>query len=117
MKESWWLTSKGSQGDTSGSLRTVSIVLTKGKLLCEGRTHTLLLETLYNRECPRVMNILHDNPIHSLLVLAVDSGSLDQLGLDAVNGIGLIVGIEVDSKRIDHFETRNCWIDRMFLIE
>ena len=50
------------------------------------------------------MNILHNNPVHRLLVSAVDSRSFDELGLDTTNGIWLVVCVEVDGECVDHFE-------------
>jgi len=67
-------------------------------------TYTFIFESLYNRECSWVVNILHHNPVDGLLVLAVNAGSFNQLCLEAGNGIGLVVSIEVDCECIDHFE-------------
>ncbi len=47
--------------------------------------------------------------VHSLLILAIDSGSLDELGFDSDNGIGLIVSVKVDSERVNHNECCNYW--------
>jgi hypothetical protein len=58
-----------------------------------GKTHALFLETFYNCKCPRIMDILHNKPINCLLILAVDSSSLNELGFDAGDGIRMVVGI------------------------
>ena len=50
------------------------------------------------------MNVLHNNPVDCLFILAVDSRSLDELGLDPLDGIRLVVSVEVDGERVDHFE-------------
>ena len=68
------------------------------------------------------MHILHYEPINCLFVLPVDSSSLDQLGLDASYGVGMIVRVlndvterwqvlggeidyQVNCKRVDHCES------------
>jgi len=57
---------------------------------------TLVLKTLYNCKGSWIMHILHNQPVQSLLVFAIDSCSFDELGLDTRNGIRVIVGVEVD---------------------
>lgn len=66
------------------------------------KTYTLVLETLNNGKCSWVMDVLHHKPIDGLLVLAVNPSSLNEFGLDALNGVGLFVCIEVDGECIDH---------------
>jgi hypothetical protein len=83
--------STGSQGGISGSARTQATVRNVVKSF--GNTHALVLETFYNCECPRIMDILHNKPINCLLILAVDSSSFNELGFDAGNRIGMVVGI------------------------
>lgn len=46
------------------------------------------------------MNVLHDQPICSLLVLPVDSGGLDEFGFEANDGLGVLVAMEVDGEGI-----------------
>lgn len=65
-------------------------------------TYALILETLYNRKGSWIVDILHNKPIDGFFVLAIDSGSLDQFGLDPVNGVGLVVCVEMDCESIDH---------------
>jgi len=51
---------------------------------------------LYDSESPRIMNILHDEPIDRFLVLAVDACGFDELGFDAGDGVREVVCVEVD---------------------
>lgn len=66
-------------------------------------TYTFLLEPLYNGECSGIMDILHHNPVYSFLVLLVDSGRFNELGLDAGYRIWMLVGIEVNGQSVNHF--------------
>lgn len=88
----------GSRGGISGSKRTSA-----RSPMSRGAAYILVLEPLYNGEGSRIMHILHDNPVHSLLVFAVNSGSLNELRLDALDAVGLLVGVKVDGECIDHF--------------
>lgn len=65
-------------------------------------TYSFVLESLYDGECPGIMYILHDDPVNCLLVLPVHPCRLDELGLDAGNGVRLLVRVEVDSEGVDH---------------
>lgn len=58
------------------------------------------------------MDILHDEPINSFLVVTVDAGSLDQLQFDLLDGLGVIFGVEVDGECVDHLGTADCGIPR-----
>jgi hypothetical protein len=58
-----------------------------------GDTHALILETFYNCECPRIVDILHNKPINCLLILTVDSSSFNELGFDAGDRIRMVVGV------------------------
>lgn len=71
--------------------------------------YTLSLESLYNSEGPRVVHILHDNPIDCLLVFAVDAGSFDELCFHAGYRVWVLVAIEVNGERVDHFEGLVRW--------
>lgn len=67
-------------------------------------TYTFLFESLYNGKCSRVVDILHDNPVNCFLVLLVDSGCFNELGLDAGYRLWVLVGIEVNGQSVNHFE-------------
>lgn len=66
-------------------------------------TYTLMLEALYDCKCPLVLMILHHEPRHCLLVLAVHIASFDELVVQFGDGLGGILGVEVDYDSIDHF--------------
>ncbi len=70
------------------------------------QTHALGLETLYNSECSWIVNILHNKPVHRLLVLAVHACGFDKLGLDSLDRLGLLVGIKMNGECIDHIGDR-----------
>ena len=65
-------------------------------------TYTLVCKSLYNCECSRIVYILHNKPVDCLFVFAVYSSCFDELGLDAVDGVGLVVCVEVDGECVDH---------------
>lgn len=94
--------STGSQGGTSGSgvenHQKISIILS----MPDKQTYTLVLEALDNREGSWIMNILHHEPINCLLVLSIDAGGFDQLCLDSLNGLWLVIGVEMDCECVDH---------------
>jgi len=48
------------------------------------------------------MNILHNNPVDRLFVLAIHTRSLDELCLDAGYGFWMFIGIKMDSQCVDH---------------
>ena len=75
-------------------------------------TYGFLLEALDHGEGARVVDILHDEPINSFLVVTVDAGSLDQLQLDLLDGLGVIFGVEVDGERVDHLGSAGGGIQR-----
>lgn len=49
------------------------------------------------------MDILHNEPFNSLLVFGVNSGGLDELGLEPYDGLRLVVCIEMHGECVDHF--------------
>lgn len=59
----------------------------------------------YDGEVARVRGALHDEPGDGLLILAVDTAGLDELGLELVDGGWLRVGAQVDGDCVDH----RCW--------
>lgn len=59
-------------------------------------TYAFLLESLYDSERSRIMDILHDNPVDSFFVLLVNSGCFNELGLDAGYGLWMLVCIEMN---------------------
>lgn len=65
-------------------------------------TYALLLVSLDDGEVPGVRGGLHDEPAERLLVLGVDAGRLDQLGLELVDAVGLVVGVQVYGDYVDH---------------
>lgn len=62
-----------------------------------GKSYALVLKTLYNGESSWVVDILHNKPIDCLLVLSIDSCSFDELCLQTLNGIRLVVGINLSA--------------------
>lgn len=66
------------------------------------RPHRFVLEALHDGESSRVVDVLHDQPVNGLLVLAVDPGRLDQLQLDLFDRLGVVIGVEVDGERVNH---------------
>lgn len=67
-----------------------------------GETYRLLLESFDDGEGSGVVNVLHNEPVDGLLVLAVYTRRLDQLELDALDGIRVVLGVEVNGERVDH---------------
>jgi len=63
-----------------------------------------VLESLYDAEFPRVMDVLHDDPVDSLLVFAVDAGGFGEFGFDAGDGGRVGVGVKVANEGVDHFD-------------
>lgn len=66
-------------------------------------TYAFVLESLDDGEGSWIVHVLHDEPIYRLFVLAVYACGFDELGLDARDGVGVGIGVEVDGKRVDHF--------------
>lgn len=107
--------SRGSRGGTFGSVvggdKSVRLVIDNPVGVYLGRkgkrevalTYSLGLESLDDGEGPGVVDVLHDEPADGLPVLGVDAGGLDELGLEAVDGVGVVVGVEVDGDCVDHF--------------
>jgi hypothetical protein len=52
------------------------------------------------------MDVLHNKPINGLFVLPVDSCSLNQFGLDACNGVGVLVGVLADVSEYSNVSRR-----------
>lgn len=77
-----------------------------------GGTYTLVLVALDNGEGPWVRDALHDVPVQSLLVVAVDARRLDQLGLELLDGLGVLVGVQVHGDCVDHLcgEGEEAWL-------
>jgi hypothetical protein len=68
-----------------------------------GIKYPFILEPLHDREGSGIVHVLHDEPVDRLAVLAVYARGLDELGLDAGDGLGVGVGVEVDGECVDHF--------------
>jgi hypothetical protein len=66
------------------------------------KPYSFVLETLHNSKGSWIMDILHYQPIDRLLILSIDSGSFHELCLDPVDGVWVVVGVEVNSECIDH---------------
>jgi hypothetical protein len=65
-------------------------------------TYGFLLKSLDNGEGTGVVDVLHDEPVDSLLVLAVDASGLDQLELEPLDAVGIVLGVHVDGECVDH---------------
>lgn len=73
-------------------------------------TYALVLVTLDNGEVPGVGGALHDEPADGLLVVGVDAAGLDQLGLEPVDRLGVVVGVQVDGDSVDHLGRLSCFV-------
>lgn len=63
---------------------------------------TLMLVAFYNGKGPLVLIILHHKPRNCLLVLAVHIASFDELVVQFRDGLGGVLGVEVDYDSVDH---------------
>ena len=55
-------------------------------------------------------------PRESLLVLGVDAASLDQLGSELLEGLLIVLGVEVNDNCVDHFELNRCGYDGLVVL-
>lgn len=58
-------------------------------------TDLFLLESLHDGKSSRALDVLHDKPIDSPLILAINVGGLDELRFQACDGVWLVVTIEM----------------------
>lgn len=65
-------------------------------------TDLFLLESLDDGKSFRVLDVLHDQPIDSALILAINVGGLDKLRFQACDGVWLVVAIEMHGDSVDH---------------
>ena len=89
------------RGDISGSSGSSAPLVSLWKERT-GFSYTFIRKPLHYCKCPRIVNILHDQPIDCLLVFAVNPGGFYQFRFDPGNGIGVVVRIEVYSERVNH---------------
>lgn len=66
-------------------------------------TDLFLLESLHDGKSFRVLDVLHDKPNDSALILAINVGGLDELRFQAGDGVWLVVAIEMQGDSVDHF--------------
>ncbi len=95
---------RDSRGGTFGSDQRNRLAFLSPRIGGRG-SYALVLKTLYDSKSPWIMDILHHKPINCLLVFAVDTSSFNQLGLNAFDGIWLVVCVQMDSESVDHGES------------
>lgn len=61
-----------------------------------------MLVALYDGKGPLVLMILHYEPRDCLLVFAVHIASFDKLAVQFGDGLGGVLGVEVDYDSVDH---------------
>lgn len=64
--------------------------------------YRFVFEPLDDGEGALVVDVLHDKPVDGLGILTVDARGLDQLEAELLDGRGVVLGVEVDGKRVDH---------------
>lgn len=67
-------------------------------------TYTLMLVALYDGKGSLILMILHHEPRDCLLVFTVYIASFDELVVQFGDGLGGVIGVEVNHDSVDHIQ-------------